>query len=135
MRLLQNLRPLLLLGALAMGAGLAGCNNDVVSAGGTPTPVTSGTPPPGSSSGVATLSWAAPTENTDGSVLQNLSGYVIHYGLSADDMTSTITISNPGITTYVVDNLAAGTYFFSLSAMTTNGSQSAPSNVATTTIS
>jgi hypothetical protein len=126
---------MLIIAALAMGTGLAGCNSNDASVGGTPPPVTSGTPPPGSSSGVATLSWAAPTENTDGSVLQNLSGYVIHYGLSTDDMTSTITIANPGITTYVVDNLPAGTYFFSLSATTSSGIQSSPSNVATATIS
>lgn len=134
MRLIQNLRPMLTLGALALGIALAGCNGNGASTGG-PAPITSGTQPPGSSSGVATLSWTAPTENTDGSVLQNLSGYVIHYGPSTNDMTSTITIANPGITTYVVDNLPAGTYFFSLSATTASGIQSAPSGVATTTIS
>jgi hypothetical protein len=68
-------------------------------------------------------------------VLANLGGYVIHYGTAPNDLTSSITISNPGLTTYVVDNLAAGTYYFTLSATTTTGVQSVASNEASVTIS
>jgi hypothetical protein len=35
------------------------------------------------SNGRATLSWTAPTENTDGTTLANLAGYRIRYGTSA----------------------------------------------------
>jgi len=89
----------------------------------------------GTSPGSASLSWTAPTRNTDGSVLANLSGYVIHYGSASQTYTSTITITNPGLTQYVVEDLAAGKYFFSMTATTANGVQSSPSAEASTTIS
>jgi hypothetical protein len=138
-----NLRHGPLLGVLAIAAAVAGCSGDgssaTTSASGAPAAITSGTqqPPvaPLPSSSNATLSWTAPTENTDGSVLLNLGGYVIHYGTVATDLTSSITISNPGLTTYVIDNLAAGTYYFTLSATTTGGVQSVASNEASVTIS
>jgi hypothetical protein len=142
---LVNLRAGQLLAAFAFATVLAGCSGDgssaTTSASGAPAAITAGTqqpsvaPLPSSSSGNATLSWTAPTENTDGSVLGNLSGYVIHYGTVANDLTSSITISNPGLTTYVVDSLTAGTYYFTLSATTTSGVQSVYSNEASITIS
>jgi hypothetical protein len=145
MNTLVNLRRGRLLGVLAIAAALVGCSGDgssaTTSASGAPAAITAGTqqppvaPLPSSSSGNATLSWTAPTENTDGSVLENLGGYVIHYGTVANDLTSSITISNPGLTTYVVDNLAAGTYYFTLSATTKSGVQSVASNEASVTIS
>jgi hypothetical protein len=89
----------------------------------------------GSSTGGATLSWLAPTQNTDGSALADLSGYVIHYGTVSKSYTSSITVSNPGLTTYVVGDLPAGTYYFSMTSTATNGAQSSPSAEASTTIS
>ena len=64
------------------------------------------------------LAWVPPTENTDGSALVNLSGYKIYFGTSSKNYTKTITISNPGLTSYVIDSLAPGTYFFSVTATT-----------------
>jgi hypothetical protein len=81
-------------------------------------------------SGTATLSWAGPTLNTDGSALTTLAGYRIHYGASADAMTQSIQIANPGLTTYVIENLAPGTYYFAVRAYTSNGAESDYSNVA-----
>lgn len=144
MKYLANLHRGALLGVFAIAATLVGCGGNgsasTTSASGASSAITSGTQqppvaPPASSSSNATLSWTAPTENTDGSVLVNLHGYVIHYGTVANDLTSSITISNPGVTTYVVDNLAAGTYYFTLSATTTGGVQSVNSNEASITIS
>ena len=89
----------------------------------------------GSSTGNASLSWQAPTENTNGSALANLGGYVIHYGSVSKTYTSTITISNPGLTSYVVEDLPPGTYYFSMTTLTTSGEQSSPSAEASTTIS
>jgi Putative Ig domain len=88
----------------------------------------------GSSSGSATLSWQAPTENTDGSALANLGGYVIHYGTASKDYTTSVTVANPGLTRYVVEDLPAGTYYFSMTATTTSGVQSAASAEASMTI-
>jgi hypothetical protein len=89
----------------------------------------------GSSTGNVSLSWQAPTENTNGSALSNLGGYVIHYGSVSKTYTSTITISNPGLTSYVVEDLPPGTYYFSMTTLTTGGEQSSPSAEASTTIS
>lgn len=82
------------------------------------------------SNGRATLSWTAPTENTDGSALSNLSGYRIRYGTSAGALTSTIVINNASVTTYVVENLAPATWYFAVTAVTSAGAESGNSNVA-----
>src|SRR5262249_33842222 len=81
-----------------------------------------------------TLSWQAPTENTDGSTLTNLQGYKIHYGTQAGQYTSTITLSNAGLTRYVIDNLNAGTYYFAISAISSTGVESDLSGEANKTI-
>jgi len=86
------------------------------------------------SNGRATLSWTAPTENTDGSTLANLSGYRIRYGTSAGALTQTIVINNASVTTYVVEDLAPATWFFAVTAVNSTGSESAYSNVANKSI-
>ncbi|HZD53679.1 MAG TPA: putative Ig domain-containing protein, partial [Woeseiaceae bacterium] len=62
--------------------------------------------------GSVTLSWQAPTKNTDGSALTDLAGYKIYYGLARGEYTESIRIDNPGITTYVVENLSPNTWYF-----------------------
>jgi hypothetical protein len=84
--------------------------------------------------GSATLSWAAPTQNEDGSPLLNLAGYRVHWGTASRNYTNTVTLSNPGIMTYVVENLVPGTYFFATSAYNGDGAQSAFSNEASKAI-
>ena len=86
------------------------------------------------STGSATLSWTAPTQNTDGSTLTGLAGYYIHYGTSANTLTQTVQVANPGLLTYTVQGLASGTWYFSVAAYTTGGSQSAASNPASVVI-
>ena len=82
------------------------------------------------SNGRATLSWTAPTENTDGSTLSNLAGYRIRYGTNATALTQTIVINNASVTTYVVEDLAPSTWFFAVTAVTSTGTESTNSNVA-----
>ncbi len=60
----------------------------------------------------ATLSWTAPTQNTDGSALVNLAGYKLYYGQASGDYPNSADIANAAVTTYVVDSLSAGTWFF-----------------------
>lgn len=79
--------------------------------------------------GAAFLSWEPPTTNTDGSALTNLAGYRIVYGASAQQLTQTIQITNAGMSAYVVENLAPGTYYFAVRAYTSKGVESADSNV------
>ena len=77
-----------------------------------------------------TLSWTAPTENTNGTPLTNLAGYWIYYGTSADAMTKSVQIANPGVVTYVLSNLSPGTWYFSMTAYSAADVQSANSAVA-----
>jgi hypothetical protein len=88
----------------------------------------------GGTTGSASLSWSPPTRNTDGSSLTNLAGYRISYGTSAGALSQTITVSNPGLTNYVVENLKSGTWYFAIKAYTSSGSESAMSNVGSKTI-
>jgi hypothetical protein len=99
-----------------------------------PPPTRSALPGPSTSS--ASLDWAAPTTNTNGSALTNLGGYKIYYGTSSSRLSSTITISNPGLQTYVVEGLPIGTtYYFAIVAVTTGGVESADSTVVSMQIS
>jgi hypothetical protein len=84
--------------------------------------------------GSATLSWTPPTTNTDGSPLTNLAGYKIYWGTSQGNYTSSTTLSNPGLTSYVVTNLTPGTYFFVATALNAAGAESVFSSVASKTI-
>jgi hypothetical protein len=84
--------------------------------------------------GSATLSWNAPTTRTDGSPLTNLAGYRLRYGNSSGNYPNTITISNPGLTSYVVNNLASGTWFFVLAAYDSGGLESSNTNPVSKTI-
>jgi hypothetical protein len=88
----------------------------------------------GGGTGAATLSWTPPTRNTDGTTLTNLAGYRIVYGKSASSLTSTVQIANPGLSSYVVDSLASGTWYFALKSYTSAGVESSPSTVVSKTI-
>jgi hypothetical protein len=84
--------------------------------------------------GSAELSWTPPTQNTDGSVLMDLAGFKIYYGTSPGNYPNQITINNPGITTYVVENLTPNTWYFVSTAFNSSAEESDFSNIATKTI-
>jgi len=107
----------------ANSASLAAFNL-TVNAGTTPPPVT----------GSATLSWQAPSERTDGSALTNLSGYRIYYGNSPGNYSQSISLG-AGLSTYVIDNLAGGTWYFTMTALDSTGLESARTNPVSKTIS
>jgi hypothetical protein len=81
-----------------------------------------------------TINWIPPTENTNGSPLTNLAGYNIHYGTSSASLTKTISISNPGIATYVVGNLTPGRYYFAVAAVNSAGTESPLSTPVSATV-
>lgn len=87
------------------------------------------------SDGSATLSWAAPTQNSDGSALTNLAGYQVLYGRSAGNLSQSVSIDNVSINRYVVENLSSGTWYFAVVAVSSAGVTSALSNTASKTIS
>jgi hypothetical protein len=80
--------------------------------------------------GTATLSWSAPIENVDGSSVTNLAGYRIYHGTNPNALQSTVQVSNPGITLYVMDGLSAGTHYFAVSAYNAVGIEGNRSAVA-----
>jgi hypothetical protein len=86
------------------------------------------------SAGNATLDWIPPTENTDGSVLTDLAGYNVHYGTSPNKLTQVVKLANPGLTSYVLDNLTTGTWYFAITSYAVNGMESSVSGVVSTTI-
>ena len=90
-----------------------------------PTPPTQGT---------ATLHWSPPTQNTNGTAVTTLTGYVISYGLAANALAQTVTIGNPATTSYTINNLGSGTWYFAVSATASDGTSSALSQVVSKTI-
>jgi len=84
--------------------------------------------------GSATLTWTPPTMNTNGTPLTNLSGYRVYWGTAAGNYPNGVTLNNPGLTSYVVGNLAPGTYYFVVTALSSAGVESQFSNTASKTI-
>jgi hypothetical protein len=80
--------------------------------------------------GSVTLTWTAPTQNTDGSPLRDLAGYRILYGRSRNDLDQTLELDNPGITTAVVENLGSGKWNFAVRAVNRAGRESDLSNIS-----
>lgn len=84
--------------------------------------------------GSATLSWLPPTTNTDGSPLTNLAGFKIYWGTAPGSYSSSTTVMNPGLATYVVGNLTPNTYYFAVTALSSSGAESVFSNAASKTV-
>lgn len=85
-------------------------------------------------SGSATLSWLPPTQNTDGSSLNDLAGYTIYYGKTMTTLDNKIVVNNAGLTSYFVGNLAAGTYYFGITAFSSKGAESGMSALGSKTL-
>jgi uncharacterized protein YfaP (DUF2135 family) len=84
--------------------------------------------------GTATLSWSAPAYNLDGSPVVGLVGYHIYYGTDQSAPSQAIDISGATATSYVVQGLTPGTYYFTVVAYNDLGVDSPESNVAVKTI-
>lgn len=125
---------LAIVGTILCAGFLVGCNGSDGSSDSTASTTDGSSNITPTQNSAVTLTWQPPTENTDGTSLTDLSGYVISYGTQPNDYTSTITLTNPGLTDYVVDNLSPGTYYFTISAVASDGTQSAPSSPVTATV-
>lgn len=98
----------------------------------TPTPAPAPTPapqPPVSSGGTVTggvcatadtrcVSWMAPTTRMDGTSvpISDIAGYIIRYGSSATVLSNKIVVTDRYVTQYTLAQLAAGTYYITVSA-------------------
>ena len=103
-----------------------------------PQPGTGAEPDPGPApvgNGTASLTWTPPTERVDGSDLSSeLAGYRIYYGTQSRQYSHFITVFEPGIATYLVDNLSPDTYYFAVTTLTLSGQESDYSDEATKVI-
>ncbi len=88
----------------------------------------------GAANGAVTVSWTAPIRNADGTPLTDLAGFRIYWGTHEGDYPNSVTIDNPGVTTYVVDQLLPATYYFVVRAVNKDGVESGNSKVGSKTI-
>lgn len=84
--------------------------------------------------GSVSLSWVAPTQNDDGSALNNLAGFEIRYGTASNSYDQSVRIDNESVTNYVVENLQPATYYFVAVAFTSTGVESILSNEVSRTV-
>jgi hypothetical protein len=78
--------------------------------------------------GEVTLSWSAPTRNTDGTQLTNLSGYRVYYGQNSGSYSRTLSLPSPSLTSVGIEGLATGTWYFAVKALASDGQESALSS-------
>ncbi len=135
-------------GSTGSGTGSTSSATSGASTGGTSSNTSTGSTSTGSTSGsgssgttgsstsgdTISVSWLAPTENTDGSALTNLAGYTIYYGSSASAMTQKVSINTVGELSYVLSNLTPGTWYLEVVAINSAGVQSAPSSIVSVTL-
>ena len=74
-----------------------------------------------------TLSWSAPTQNTNGTSLMDLAGYHVYYGTSPAAMTTVATVAGAASTRQVIGNLTNGTWYFTVAAYNSQKVESTPS--------
>ena len=86
------------------------------------------------STGSATVQWANPTQNTNGTTLMNLAGVHLYYGTSASALTHEITVASTTQISYTIAGLTAGTWYFGAKAYNTSGIESAWSDIGSKAI-
>jgi hypothetical protein len=100
------------------GLILGGCNNSA--AGGAAPSSTSSTsntlPTSGNpaTAGTASLSWLTPPANSNGTL--EVEGYHIYFGSSAQNLTHVVNVESPNATSFVINNLPAGTWYFGIAS-------------------
>lgn len=95
------------------------------------TPAPPMTSPPTTGTGSLTLNWSTPTTNTDGTALNNLTGYRIEFGPSANlGQTQDVGL----VQTYTLTGLAAGTWYAGIRSLT-SASQSTLTSLVSATVS
>jgi hypothetical protein len=85
-------------------------------------------------SGTASLSWTAPTQNTDGTVLTDLAGYRVYHGTSATALNEVVLVPGSTTVSYTFNQLTRGSHYFAVAAYNTAGTESAMSAVGSKTI-
>lgn len=84
--------------------------------------------------GTAKLNWTAVNSDIAGVPLKDLAGYKVYYGESPHDMGNVAVVPDPARTSYTVEHLAPGTWYFTVVAYTKSGAQGTVSNVISKTV-
>jgi hypothetical protein len=84
--------------------------------------------------GSATLSWTAPTTNTNGTPVTPLKGYTIYYGTSESAMSKSLVVGGAASTSCEISGLTAGVWYFAIAADAQDGAQSATSEIGSLAI-
>lgn len=105
----------------------------------TPAPTTPDPTPPGPGTSVPvtgsiSLTWAAPSTNSDGSPITDLAGYRVYYGTASGFYTDNVTINNPATLSATISNLPADTYFVIVRAFNSLNAESQASIEVSKTI-
>jgi len=79
--------------------------------------------------GTANLKWTAPTKNSNGTTLTDLTGYKILYGTSSSALTNSKSVSS-STTSTSIGSLSVGTWYFAVRSVNSKGVESGNSNVA-----
>jgi len=80
-----------------------------------------------SATGPVALSWVAPTQNVDGTTLNDLAGYRIYYGTESRAYSDMVDVTAPGSTSHTL-YLPSGDYYMAMTALDGDGNESAYSN-------
>jgi hypothetical protein len=72
------------------------------------------------------LSWTAPSTNSDGSPLSDLAGYKVYYGPSSDSYIQSVDVGATAGAT--ISSLSVGSWCFAVTAYDTSGNESSHSN-------
>ena len=81
-----------------------------------------------------TISWTNPAVSSDDGPAYEIAGYDIYCWAEGGKYTKSIHIGDPSVTYYVIEDVAPRTYSCAVSAVTTDGRESALSNVVATTL-
>jgi hypothetical protein len=76
------------------------------------------------SSATATVTWTPPPPDASAPPAKDLAGYRVYYGMTVAGMTHVADITDPTLTSYVIDNLSAGTWYFAIASYDVDQSQS-----------
>jgi hypothetical protein len=100
----------------------------------TPTTTPAPAPTTAGATGTATLVWQKPSQNTDGTPLVNLAGFIIKYGTDPASLSQTVTLNDPTASRHTLQSLGRGTWYFTVASLTTSGVESDLSPLVSMTI-
>lgn len=85
-------------------------------------------------SGSATVNWTTPMTNSDGTTLTDLASFRIAYGRSSTNLDQTAAVANTSLSSFTINNLSTGAWYFAVYVVNSRGVESEISNIGTKTI-